>query len=210
MTGRALDEKFALNARLPRGEEGWWRIILTLDAEGPWTVPMVDGETNTRRSCVGKYVRRLVKAGYARVVSAAVEHNRPQAKQYRLLKTQKQAPRIRPDGSIIQSSQQECMWRAMRSLRSGFTVRELAFAASMPGQEVKESAARRYVEWLARAGYLVLVRPRAGRLDLNVWRLKPAMNTGPLSPTLLRVDGIYDRNLRRLMGEEYEAREVAP
>lgn len=211
MTGRAMDEMVALNVRVPRGEDGYWRVIRVLDAKGPWTVPMVEGETNAAASSVGAYVRKLAKAGFAAVVRAEVKHNRPEPKQYRLLKSPKEAPRIRPDGSIILSSQQECMWRVLRSpIGRGVTVRELAFAASLPEQPVKELAAQRYVELLARAGYLALVRARVSRHDLNIWRLKPDMDTGPLSPTLLRVDSIYDRNLRKVMGETHEAREVAP
>ena len=61
----------------------------------------------------------------------------------------------------------------------------------------------------AAAGYLAIVRARQGRTDQNVWRLKPLMNTGPLSPTILHMEAVFDRNLRKVMGDEQLAREVA-
>lgn len=209
MTGRSMPERIALNIKLPRGEEGYWRIIRALDDKGlPWSIPEIEAETCVGQSQIGAYVRKLVKAGFARVVVAGTINNRPLAKGYRLLKHPKDAPRIRADGTVIVSSQQECLWRAMRALKGGFNVRELAYAATTDGVAIKEVAAQRYVELLAGAGYLTIVQPRQGRYGMNTWRLKPAMNTGPLSPTILKAEAIFDRNLRKVMGEP-AAQEVA-
>ncbi len=203
MTGRSMPERIALNIRLPRGEEGYWQIIRALDARGTWTISDVDGESCDNRSCIGNYVKKLVKAGFTRVVGEKTVNVRgiARVKEYRLLKSPKTAPRIRADGTIIASTQQECLWRAIRALKSGFNVRELAFTASTDVVKIKEVAAQRYVELLAGAGYLSLVQARKGRHGLNTWRLKPGMNTGPLSPTILRTESIFDRNLCKVMGE---------
>lgn len=210
MTGRSIPERIALNVRLPRGEDGYWQIIRARDARGTWTISDIDGETCVNRSCIGNYVKKLVRAGFAHVVGTETLRVRgsAQVKVYRLLKTPLAAPRIRADGTVIVSTQQECLWRAMRVLKAGFNVRELAFAASTDGIKVKELAAQRYVELLAGAGYLQLSQARKGRHGMNTWRLKPGMNTGPLSPTILRTEAIFDRNLRKVMGEP-SASEVA-
>ncbi len=204
----AMPERIALKARLPHGEDGYWALIRKLDDAGPWSVPDIERETCDDRKCVSRYVRKLVKAGIAAIVSAEVRHNRPLAKRYRLARSPKPTPRFRADGTAIVSNRQECLWRAMRALRSGFTVRELAFAAALPTQTIAEGVARTYVELLADAGYLVLLKEREGRNGLRVWRLKPSMNTGPLSPTILRMQAVFDRNLRQVMGDEHRAREV--
>jgi hypothetical protein len=203
MRGRSIPERIALNVRLPRGEEGYWQIIRVLDARGAWTVSDIDGESCDNRNCIGKYVKRLVMAGFARHVGDKIVTARGLArvKEYKLLKSPKAAPRIRTDGTVIVSTQQECLWRAIRALKGGFNVRELAFAASIDAIKIREAAAQRYVELLAGAGYLALLQARKGRHGLNTWRLKPAMNTGPLSPTILRAEAIFDRNLRKVMGE---------
>ncbi|MBI1201464.1 MAG: hypothetical protein GC182_03025 [Rhodopseudomonas sp.] len=180
-----------------------------LDDKGlPWSIPQIEAETCADQAQIGAYVRKLVKAGFARVVAADSLNNRPLAKEYRLLMNPKEAPRIRADGTVIVSSQQECLWRAMRALKGGFNVRELAYAATTDGVTIKEVAAQRYVELLAGAGYLTIVQPRRGRHGMNTWRLKPGMNTGPLSPTIFKAEAIFDRNLRKIMGEPV-AQEVA-
>lgn len=197
-----MPERIAVNLRLPRGEEGFWSIIRALDEQGPWTVPMVEGESNRRQSQVSAYVRKLVKARIATV--CAREGGRARAKRYRLLEQPAAAPRLKPDGTPIGLSRQQCLWNAMRAL-DAFSVRELAYAASQPRQKVKEPAAARYVELLAKAGYLVLVKPRANLRGRNFWRLKPSMDSGPLSPTILRAAAIYDRNRRQVVLTASEA-----
>ena len=208
MTRRSMPERITVNIRLPRGEWGYWEIIRDLDVAGPWTVPAIEAETCDRKSCIARYVQRLVKAGIARLVAAETRQNRPLAKQYRLVSRPKDAPRIRADGSLIVSTGQECLWRGMRVLKT-FNVRELAIASRTEGVKVTEAMAQRYVELLARAGYLALAKERTGKFGLRTWRLKPAMNTGPLSPTILHAVAIYDRNLRKVMGDDVTAREVA-
>lgn len=200
MTGRSMPERVSLNARLPRGEAGYWALIREADKRGTWTVPQIEAETNVGAGQIRAYVRKLVKAGVARVEKAETRHNRPLPKEYRLALKQKEQPRISARGMLVVSSQQDCMWRAMRTMRGGFNVRELAHAASLPEQTVLEKAAARYVELLVRAGYLALLQERQGRYGLRVWRLKPSMNTGPLAPTVYRTEAIYDRNLNEIMG----------
>jgi hypothetical protein len=205
-TKPTMPERIEMNAVLPRGEAGYWSIILDLDKKGGWTVPMIVGETIAARTGVVRYVNNLVKAGIA--VRTEVPGGASfKSNIYRLVKRQKDAPRVRGDGTLIVSTQQECMWRTIRTLRAGFTVRELAFNASMPGQKIKDAAALNYIEALDRAGYLSLVQ-QTERTGRKTWRLKASMNTGPLSPTLYRIDGLYDRNLKKIVGEP-SAREVA-
>jgi hypothetical protein len=200
-----MPERIEMNAVLPRGEAGYWSIILDLDRKGPWSVTMIEGETIAARTGVVRYVKNLVKAGFAeRTHTGEILF---ESNLYRLRKRPKQAPRVRNDGSLIVSTQQECMWRAIRTLRGGFNVRELAFNASIEGQKIKEPAARNYIEALDRAGYLQLLHP-GDHWNFRTWRLKASMNTGPLSPTLYRIDGLYDRNLKKIVGEP-SAREVA-
>ena len=73
-----------ITARVPRGYDGYWTIIRALDERGPWTVSQVDGETNVDRADVAQYVRRLVKAGVARIVGERPNKNGAPAKLHRL------------------------------------------------------------------------------------------------------------------------------
>lgn len=211
MSGRPIPERLTLAAKMLRGEDAYWRIIRTLDARGPWTVREVEDETASTHRAVAAYVRKLVKAGFARLVEPPAGRKvRPQwrAKRYRLAKSPQAAPRIRADGTVIGIDRRQCMWNAIRKLK-GFTVRELAVFAALPDQPIREKCAQRYIELLAAAGYLTLIEARKGSSHQRVWRLKPSMNTGPLSPSRYKACVIFDRNRQELMGDAALSEEAA-
>lgn len=192
-------------ARVPKGRAGFWEIMLRLDAAGPFSVPMIVDETNVSRGAVDNYVRRLKLAGYLR------EHGtRPNVgtliKMLRLTKRPARAPLLRRDGEEFGSAR-ENMWRTIRTLTKGFTTLELAFAASTPEVPVRHRASVRYVSLLNAAGYFTSAP--AGRGRERVYRLKPGMNTGPLAPAILKISAVWDRNQRRVMGDDHVAEEAA-
>lgn len=193
---------------VPRGYAAYWAIIRDLDAAGPWCVSDVDGQSNAGRREVLAYVASLVRAGIAHVV----EHRRKRSVPvpfYRLLDRRTEAPRLRRDGSECKPTANEQMWRAMRSLTT-FDAREIAFAASTDAVQVHEVAAKDYIKRLAGAGYLVAIQePKRGRTGrLGIWRLKPAMNTGPLPPQIMRTKFVWDANRQTVMGAAEPAREA--
>ncbi|MBS7552063.1 hypothetical protein KHC23_00115 [Ancylobacter dichloromethanicus] len=193
---------------VPRGHAAYWAIIREFDAQGPWCVSDVDGQSNAGRREVSAYVSRLVRAGLAHVV----EHRRKgptPVPYYRLLDRRTEAPRLRRDGSECQPTANEQMWRAMRSLAT-FDAKEIAFAASTDVVTVNEVAAKDYIKRLAGAGYLVVVQEaKAGRKGRPaIWRLKPAMNTGPLPPLIMRTKFVWDANRQVVMGPAATAEEV--
>ena len=187
-----------------RGYEHIWSVILDLTR---------DGSTFTRhdvdqRSCdpgdntVTDYLRRLLRAGYladAGTCEGSATHYRRRV--YRLVNRCQEAPRLRRDGSAAPTPVNQLMWNTLRLLlRDGFTVRDLAAFASTDDQSVSEVTAASYVKRLAMAGYLHCLEPGRGR-RLAKWRLKPAMNTGPRPPKVLRTHAIYDPNTCSLHGD---------
>jgi hypothetical protein len=202
MAARSLPEMIRLNARMPRGQDGYWAIMKKLGARGrTFTVADVEGDTNVPRAHVEEYMNRLVKGGFLVAFSS-------KPKRFQLCKNPPaEAPRVRPDGSRCPPRKQDQMWRAMRALKT-FSAHDLAFAASTPECKVPLRTALRYAAELTRAGYLV----RNGVLGSHAgmtFRLKPAMNTGPLSPSIIRADVVFDRNLRRVVGDAVETKEIA-
>jgi len=197
-----------MTARVPRGNEGLWSIVRELDDRGlPWSVPDVEGNTNMRRSAVGKFVLTCVAAGLARehVSTLRTRYGRP-IKLYMLTPKGRgmfEPPRFH-NGEAVNTSAVEQLWRAIRTLRQ-FDTAELAFTASTDVLAVKEATARRYVDELARAGYLVALSERKGSGPRTVWRLKPAMNTGPFAPAILNTRAVFDRNRKQIMGEPIAA-----
>ena len=78
-----------------------------------------------------------------------------------------------------------------------FTVRDLCIETSAPEAEMPVAFATRYVEELSAAGYLI---SRPGPLGMT-YRMRPAMNTGPGAPQVLRARFVWDPNLCKVMGE---------
>ena len=198
-----------LRVEIPRGFADYWTIIRELDAAGPWTIAMVAGRTRSHHEVVARYVRRLAKGGFAEAAGTAESRGPKAAILYRLLSSPTEAPRLREDGSECPPTSQEQMWRAIRSLTQ-FDARELAYAASTDVVQVHLEAAKGYIARLTAAGYLTEVRPSNGRAaQLAIWRLKPAMNTGPVAPIVMHTRLVWDPNRNEVMGAAVAAEVMA-
>lgn len=140
------------------------------------------------------YLRHLSKAGYLGEVKPARpmrEHgNRVSAPVYRLVKDQGEPPRVGQTGTVQQGLINEAMWRAMKVLKS-FDYRDIVASASIPGFEVAEVTAQKYVNYLARAGYFQTLRA-ATRMLPGRYRLE--RKTGPHAPSITRAKVVLDRN----------------
>lgn len=196
-----------------RGIEHFWSVIRKLDEEGAWTVHDVYLRSNAHRSTVSDFVRRLVAAGMA----IELEERRltapktTPARQYRLQGHKPmRAPRLRRDGSPAgQGRGQQQMWNVMRGplARDGFTFHDLSLWGSTDNALIAAETAKRYVQHLAGAGYLLPVRAGAPG-KAAVWRLKPSMNTGPRPPLILTARIVFDQN--KMSAAPFEAQEVQP
>jgi hypothetical protein len=199
MAGR-LHDSGALAVRVPRGIDGYWAIIRELaKTKGEFTVADVDDESNTDIASVKRYVRALERGGFLAV--ARVERRtagRPRHI-YRLQKDQADAPRFRANGELIEASDQQQLWNAIRTLKT-FTLPELLLPASTP---IRTLWARRYLTMLHCAGYLVQLQTAAGKHRPATWRLKPGMDTGPKPPERRRITtvALWDPNVKKFIGQ---------
>lgn len=195
-------ELVRLTARVPRGHDGFWKIIRELDQSGPWSVQDVDGETNIRHyQTINDFVGRLVKGGIAECVAEkSVPRTGQPMKFYRLLKRPFETPSLRRDGTMLQMPAQQRMWNAIRSLKC-FSLEDLAYAASDDAGPVPARTAQRYANHLVSAGYLT-------RLPNADYRFKRSMDTGPYAPKILRMHVVWDSNRNAVISNETEA-EVA-
>jgi hypothetical protein len=109
-------------------------------------------------------------------------------------------PRALCDGQPLRQSQRrEQMWRAMRSIKE-FTWRDILLYASLEDIIIFPSEARRYVQYLHKAGYLVELTPSQPSHQLSIdilarYRLLPSRNTGPRPPMIQRLNQVFDPNL---------------
>ena len=104
------------------------------------------------KSKVQDYLKGLMAAGFvAKRTDNAKLFTRAT---YDLVKdTGVDAPRVRPDGTLLPASGRNRMWNVMRVLKV-FTVEELVNAASLPEAPIAENEAAYYCLWLERGGYL--------------------------------------------------------
>jgi hypothetical protein len=196
------------NVRVPRGREGFWHIILDLaDSEDNFSVADIDRESNVDVHQVRRYVAQLVRGGFLKLDCHERRRN-CDVPLYRLVKRQKQAPRLRRDGSPIFSTQTEQVWTAIRALKT-FGLAELVYAATTDDVKVTAAFARRYLHRLTVGGYLAVAQPHAGRHRKQIWRLVPKNNTGPKPPVPYRVTVMWDQNLNVEIGDYPIAEEVA-
>lgn len=203
-------QEASLKVRVPRGQEGFWQIIRQLhETQGTFTVADIDGESNVPVKSIQKYVRLLVAGGFLEC-TGSVKRRSLTAPVYRLVKPQKPAPRVRADGSLIAADAIDHLWTAMRTLKT-FGLRELIFAATTTDVKPTYQLAKRYVCYLTSAGYFMVLQPKQGSKP-QVWRLKPAGNTGPKAPRLKAVGAfaVWDPNCNAFMGGSSVVSEVAP
>ncbi|MBP2231805.1 hypothetical protein J2847_005124 [Azospirillum agricola] len=87
----------------------------------------------------------------------------------------------------------ERLWAAIKPLRAGWTITELASLA-----RVNPATTGNYVTALRNAGYIeTLVRPKNSPVGGNEgrYRLKPSMDTGPDAPLRQQDGTLFDPNL---------------
>lgn len=177
-----------------------WNAILSVGADGAQfdrdTIqdhcsPMVS------RTLVEDYTDDLEKGGFIQRVPGTGTREKvlQTALKFTLIKAQGIAPRVSAKGEkVTQGSGTEAMWRAMKVLGT-FDHNDIARAATLGSVVVKPQTAKSYVGHLARAGYLITVRPaKPGtpakhRLDKN---------TGMHAPAITRMKVVFDRNTGQL------------
>lgn len=111
------------------------------------------------------------------------------------------APRLRKDGiKVTQGRSRENMWRTMRII-SEFDFRDLAIAASTEEVQVKPSDAKTYIQYLYKAGYLVITqKAKRGRNATPArYRLIASRYSGPKPPQIQRVRQVFDPNLNQVV-----------
>ncbi|NDW04043.1 hypothetical protein [Jiella pacifica] len=191
-----------------RGHAFFWSVIRELGAEGGLvSVHAVLQRTNrTERSTVADYFRRLEAAG---IIEDSGEretlHKGRDTPLYKLLKTPLATPRVNRDGTPAQQGRgQQHMWNVLRGpeSRGGLTADDLALRAATEEIPVSVHSAKAFLKRLNAAGYLAQVKH-------GLWKLKPAMDTGPLAPLILKTKVVYDQNLREAQSP-LEAEEDRP
>ncbi|AEQ50782.1 hypothetical protein [Pelagibacterium halotolerans] len=205
MARRPTDEMVRISARVPRGQDGFWQIILKLDACGNWGVPDVEARTNVERGTVKDFVLRLVKGGVARHVGERQAKSRRNVwvQLYRLNARPAETPRFDRAGNRLPEPTIQTLWRTMKMVKI-FSVAELADLASTADRRVSTTTAGRYVTHLHRAGIIVSDSKPGVAATYRLVR-----DLGARAPIILKTLSLYDPNAQEIVGQA-EAREVQP
>lgn len=202
MATYSLLDYIEIRAKVPRGEAGFWAIMLELDAKGPWTAYDVDGQSNVSRVAIRNYLSKLVAGGFVEIVE--VRNIRRGIKQhvYRLLQRQFEHPRLDRQGRELPELQIETIWRTIKMLKQ-FTVTDVVDNA--PG--VGKAMARRYLCDLASVGVLNVI----GRVGKGSGPIAYHLidNLGARAPKILKSHIVFDPNSGRVLGQP-TAEEVQP
>jgi len=196
---------------IPKGEDGFWSIILELSAKGDFTARDIYARSDVSSGTISEYVGRLLKGGYIEPVGT-----RPHkldwfagAKTYRLVKPVELPPRLDRDGKERPETQYELCWRTMKMLRT-FTAREIAEAIAAERKSVKVNTIRSYLNELDRVG--VIGKADTGRRGLagggsTEMRYRLVRNLGARAPRILATKIVFDPNAGAIVGEG-EAKEA--
>jgi len=183
-----------------RGNDHFWAVIMSRHRCGKtFSVRDIREASAVNDGAVRDFVGRLEKAGLIeRVATAPLVMDVA----YRPLVIQSAAPRVRRDGSVIESQPAtRCMWNLMRGPvgRGGFTYRDLVAWGQTDETPISANTAKSYIQMLRAAGYLIQIDPGKPGTPA-IWRLDPAMNTGPKAPMILRARLVFDPNRQEVFG----------
>lgn len=186
-----------MQIRVPRGYDGFWSIICEVGADGrEFRTRDIDGRSNVSISAVRDYLSRLVAGGWVEVARREMERGSPR-NVYRLVRTNREAPRLRRDGSEHPETARDRMWRSMKMLGS-WTAGDLAEATrSETTPPVPLQTVKTYVARLVAAG-VVLIAHRRGPSSPAVYRL--LRNVGAAAPRILRSHAVFDPNSKTVIG----------
>lgn len=183
-----------------RGHEHFWSVIMERHRAGcTFSAQDIDDASNASDSTVRDFVRRLVAGGLVELVEPGAH---PIHHRYRPLIVQSAAPRVRRDGSVIESlPASQCMWNLMRGPlgSKGFSYRDLMHWGRTDETTITASYAKSFIKLLHRAGYLIQLDAGNPRKPAT-WRLAPKMNSGPRAPMILRTKLVYDPNRLEVVG----------
>jgi len=198
-------QRSRLDIEIPRTHDGLWMLMrwFTHHKNGfALSALVAQIGANIESAEVIAYVRALERGGY--LIPELTTGFDPH---YRCNMKFVETPRIRADGVLMAGPQRFAnMWRSMK-MCGYFTALDLASAASLPDQPISREQAARYADDLVAGGYLV-AKDRGD--EPRLYRLKPAMNTGPAAPVVLRARFVWDANLCRIMGQASSIDEVRP
>lgn len=195
-----LSLKLDKGKRILRGHEHFWSVIMERHRAGQtFTRRDIDLASNGAFWSIKEYLCRLEAAKLIERVSIS---GAKKEVSYRPLIMQARAPRVRRDGTVIESlPATQCMWNYIRGSagRQGFTFRDLVQWASTDETRISVPYARGYIHMLNVAGYLIeLQKGNAHRP--TTWRLAPEMNTGPKAPMILATKIVFDANKHEVVG----------
>ncbi len=204
MAPRPLVEHVALTLRVPRGQDGFWAIITDLATAGAtWTLADVDARSNVDPDTISEYLRRLVKGGWVEVVGSQ-RFGSITRRSYRLVRTSREAPRLRRDGTAFAETARDRMWRAMKMLDT-WTPADLAAATETEASPpVPILTVKTYVWRLDAAGIVQKVDPGKPGTQATYRLLR---NVGAAAPRILRTHLVFDPNSNTVLGAP-EAEEV--
>ncbi|MCY1356276.1 hypothetical protein D9M68_516010 [compost metagenome] len=161
-----------------------------------FTAYQVARQSQVHDDTVRSYLQSLLRGGWVEVISG----ERFEQQTLRLVRDNgAEAPAVTRDGRLSPVGRgTEAMWRTLRILGEVDAV-QLAEQASA-AVPTTLWAARSYLKWLKRAGYVQVI----GTDKRARYRLVLGRNTGPRPPMIQRIGQVFDPNLGEVVYRQAE------
>ncbi|HUZ74512.1 MAG TPA: hypothetical protein VMU87_16125 [Stellaceae bacterium] len=185
----------------PAGRQGLWDVIRRRGESG-FTAEDLYQAVDCSRQGIYRYLQMLLKGGF--IAGSVVPARGTTRTSYTLiLDCGAAAPRLRADGTeSTRGRGVEQIWRTMKMLSTGaasFDLRDLAIHCRTDKVAPSLHYTRFYLHHLARAGYLAVLAPAAGR---RTTRYRLIDNTGARPPVVCRIGCVWDPNQAKLRWHE--------
>ena len=202
-----LSAKVAGVTPLKRGNDFYWEVIRNITEENRGdlisTRAIASFADKKRGAVINAYLKLLCEAGYLERVDCVCETKLDRF--YKVVRRPVETPVL----AAKHGHCQQAIWDAITwPLRQGFTIKDLIIAASTAELPVQLKLAQRYVQYLANAGLLTVVK--TARHQEKTYRIKPSAMTGPKAPRIARLDKavVFDANTRTIVGHAIELDEA--
>lgn len=187
---------FRANFKRPAASELYWKAACGFGPKGFTVRQLFERSDTFDIRGVRRWVASMVERGVIEIIERRDVKPRGQFV-YAVARPTKKAP---SNVDTHHGRQQQHLWTAMRTLAT-FSLGELAAAASTDEIVISRLTAFNYVRFLSRANVLMVVRPaRRKTSDSGLYRLRKSADTGPLAPSVVSPQLMFDRNTGKPIG----------
>lgn len=183
--------------RFEQSRDAMWRKMVELKEFSP---RCISDWCHIHKDTVKSYIKGLLEHGFIESFNHRDKELRYQRRWYRMLRPQRNAPRINKAGDMLHTaSVQDNIWRNL-PIQKQFSSRDMLMVVNTESCPTTLFTVKSYLSYLHRAGYIAL----RGKGPSSYWVHLPARWTGPQPPKIMRTHEVWDANQNRVVWSEHQ------